>query len=268
MVYRPLWKQRQHEDKVVNVQMWVDAVGRMTNLRIGHIVERLENEDEDLIDAIDAVLESAASSWDKLDALKNFLVQQLLAEPDPQPFVTQTRGISPFDVPQGFLERFFHRNGKEPWPYWGVEVRQFYDSIELNEPSGLGLRPNSSIRMFGNANIGSAQRTNLQVAGQFCFSGQFLATNWWITAPDVEHLEMLLAASVVQFEVGDKPMATLNALTLHRERQALFVPIPVRQNICVRFDHHQAQGKDEPVWPEARIPIFVYIEGWAQREVR
>jgi len=253
------------EQKVAEVRDWIEATGRMTNLHIGGIAERVRDAEAnaDLVDAISAVLASESSAWGKLAALREFLVQQLLVEPEPKPFVSTQRTVSPYDVPQAFLRGFFE--GGSAHGLWEMQIRQYYDSFEIDPDSPCAFRPGMSVRLFSNANIGYRHKTNLQVAGQLTFNGKFLATSWWIVTLS-EVAERFLAQCAATVEVNSRIVAECNALALAREHHPLFVPIPERSSFHARFEHTIPPQADVEVPRGA--PLFLYIEGWHRQEVR
>jgi hypothetical protein len=244
---------------------WLELAACVTRLPATGLLTRLREGDEDLADAILAVLESEMKPSQRLDAVRDFLVQHSLGETwDPTTDVgthAWSPDTSPFQVPQRFLDAWFPQtiaHPHEPPVERLMRIRQFYDSIDL-EPE-----LQNSTRMFGNRNIGDARRTNLQVPGQFTFDDTpILITSWWITTVGWPNAEKFFARCWVTVIVGDRPEMMTPALELWHRRQAVLIPVPPRQNFSVVFDFSHITDEIRPAYAP---PLYVFVEGWGQRK--
>lgn len=234
---------------------WLELASHVSRLPVAGLLTRLRAGDDQLVDAILAILSTGLKPMQCLDAVRDFLVQQSLGETwDPTTVSVGGFETSPFQVPQRFLDIWFPPTRKPDPPIEKLmRIRQFYDCIDLTADLL------NSTRLFGNRNIGDAGRTNLQVAGQLTFDDTpLLITSWWIMTADWPGSDTFFARSWLTMVVGDRPETTTLGLELKRRRQAVLVPVPPRQNFSVTFDFWK---RDEV--PDR--PVFVFIEGWGQR---
>lgn len=135
------------EEKVKEVRAWIDVVGRATGLHIGHLAQQIDDQDvgaDELVDAIAAVLTSETGAFDRLDALKDFFVQQLMVEEETAPLVVKERSFSPYDVPFELLREVFPFLQKSPSsrangprvhddPLYRFRLGTYYDTIGLGD---------------------------------------------------------------------------------------------------------------------------------------
>lgn len=88
--------------------MWLELAARVTRLPATALLARLREGDDDLADAILAILYMGLKPSLCLDAMRDFLVQQSLGETwDPATDVLPSTSVpetSPFQVPQRFLD--------------------------------------------------------------------------------------------------------------------------------------------------------------------
>ena len=253
------------KNEIDNAVSWTRAAGRAAGINVQWLVNRLNKGDVELSDAIHAVMETRLSAWDRLEELKQFIFAQLFDEDGPSPAGERKR-LSPFDVPQVILDEFVKSvpNGKNRTAFVAdLDIMQVYDSFEVGGNHGTHYTPrlndNSSLRMFGNANVGNCNRTNLQVAGQL--RGTALLTGWWIETIADPAIDMILANSFVRLDIGDRRKAEARARSLYREQQPLLVPVHMRMNLSVEFSCHRY------VEPEESIPVYVHLEGWRIPEI-
>ena len=153
--------------------------------------------------------------------------------------------------PQWVLERVealkAARNDRSPN---GFGRLHFYDCLYS---SGMGMPVQHGTRLFGNANVGDANLTNLQVAGQLAYDSDALLTSWFVSmwpggsaAPD-GYAELLIGKRIIERQ----------RLCVLRERpQGLFASLPVRQNIA---DHGQLKDPDA-FEPQQRL--YIHRQGW------
>lgn len=117
-----------------------------------------------------------------------------------------------------------------------------WDCICVNDAYPLSR----STRVFGNANIGRLELTNLQVAGQLTSSAAGIVTNWYVRTniPRSELLDLFLQQTYVTLTLGDRPRWCAPASDLIRwpgaegpTRSPVWpVVIEDRQNISASVD--------------------------------
>jgi len=249
---------------------WLELAACVTRLSATGLLTRLREGDEDLADAILAILASELKPSQRLDAVRDFLVTHSLGETwDPATDVAThawSPETSPFQVPQRFLDVWFPKTSPPPSGVFVeaqpverlMRIRQFYDSVDL-EPDLL-----NSTRMFGNRNIGDARRTNLQVPGQFTFDDTpILITSWWITTVAWPRADEFFSRCWLTMVVGDRPEMMTPALELWHRRQSVLIPVPARQNFSVVFDCSNVTDEIRPAYAP---PLYVFVEGWGQRK--
>jgi hypothetical protein len=169
-----------------------------------------------------------------------------------------------------------------------------YDAVEVSDggfvtPWGsTGTRPGqASLRMFGNANVGMSELTNLQIPGQLAYDRSFVVQRWYARnnfpdhPPELRDLFKRWANSVtVRLDVGSHPewQLSLYELTERRPRTmaeevTVYAPtdpfpvvIPVRQNFSVGLD--QFGHSIEEFLPNLRRTsdsfrprIWIHLEG-------
>lgn len=250
---------------VPEIASWLELASRIMRLSAAPLIQRIRDGEPELVDAIKAILAVDHRPSQRLDALRDFLVQQTLGvPPDPtadgvEPSSPQP-DPSPFAVPQRFLDLWFPIKTRPPEP--PVEallcIKQFYDCIDLTPDL-----PRSK-DMFSYDNIGRAGRTNLQVGGQLTTDDTpVLLTSWWITTTTWSGAERFLSRAFVDLRIGERWETTMPALELWRRRQSLLTPVPIRQNLTVRFGHNE-----EPLALEHAPPLYVFLEGWGRRRTR
>jgi hypothetical protein len=248
---------------------WLELAGCVAHLPIAGLLQRLRDDDLALTDAIHAILSTDYRPSERLTALRDFLVQQLLGESfdaaTDVPFAWRPES-SPFAVPSRFIDVWFPPSTQEAMrgesPTSRMRIRQFYDCFDLT-PELL-----THTKLFGNNNVGNASRTNLQVAGQLTFNDTpMLITSWWITCPTWPRADEFFAKTCFTMVVGDKPEMLTPGLELVRRRQPLLVPVPPRRNFSVACDFYAHRNEDGP-WPLTAVPVFVFIEGWGQASPR
>lgn len=246
---------------------WLELAGCVARLPVSGLLKRLRDGDETLTDAVQAILATDYRPSQRLDTLRDFLVQQCLGDtwdPTTDPPANWRPDTSPFQVPSRYVDAWF-----PPDPRYGTDrvtapieslmrIRQFYDRIDLNAQN---LRP--SVRMFGNANIGNPNLTNLQVPNQLELDSNFLLTSWWITTTTWEHVDQFFARCTFRMVVGDRPEMITPGLQLHRQRQSLLVPVPSRQNFFVDFEYFD--NGQSYFFPPYVAPVYVFVEGWGRR---
>jgi hypothetical protein len=242
---------------------WLELASRVARLPATGLLARLREGDDDLADAILAILAMGYKPSRCLDAMRDFLVQQSLGETwDPTTDVlpsTRAPETSPFEVPQRFLDVWFPQTtpSVRDHPIEALmRIRQYYDCIDLDENTM------QSKRMFGNEHIGDAMRCNLQAPGQLTFDNTaVLLTSWWITTADWPGADEFFAQNWLTLVVGNRPEAMTLGLELKRRRQSLLVPVPPRTNFSVTFDVRRLFAV-----PPNR-PVYVFVEGWGQRGI-
>lgn len=239
---------------------WLELAACVARLPAMGLITRLRKGDEDLADAVLAVLAAERSPSQRLDAVRDFLVLHSLGEPwDPTTETLWRPETSPFQVPPRFLDVWFPQPRERDAPPVEklMRVRQFYDSLDLT-PELM-----NSTRMFGNSNIGDARRTNLQAAGQLTFDDTpILITSWWITTTTWPRIDEFFAKTWFTLQVGDRPEVMTPGLELLRRRQAVLIPVPARQNFSARFDWSHIPSDTRPAHEP---PLYVFVEGWGQR---
>jgi hypothetical protein len=143
----------------------------------------------------------------------------------------------------------------------GTSIKRLhrYDSFEFGE----GGRSFTHIRLFGNANVGWQDRTNLQVAGQFFMEGCGFLTKMYLTiVPPVGTLVTL--HGVVNLTVGDRRVCTGLAHQLLVRPQPIDVALPARQNVWAEYDVGTAtrgSGAPPPQPPDG-TRVYVHVEGY------
>jgi len=245
---------------------WLELAATVARLPATGLLKRLRDGEDDLGDAIYAILAAERSPSDRLNSVRDFLVLHSLGETwDPATDVQEALWrpeTSPFQVPQRFLDVWFPqtrvtKHHDEPSVESLMRVRQFYDSLELT--SDLL----NSTRLFGNSNIGDARKTNLQVPGQLTFDDTpILLTSWWITTVSWPRVEDFFSKAWLTLVVGDRQEVMTPALELLRRRQTVLIPVTTRQNFSARFDWSYTPDEVRP--PHAP-PLYVFVEGWGQR---
>jgi hypothetical protein len=226
------------------IESWVAMVGRASSLRVEPILSRMRTE-SDLVDALDAVLQTHHSAFDSFVALRDYLVGELLVESSVVSVPVVDRYPSPWDVPVDLLRGFF-RMPLEKGP--ALKIRQYYDSAMLDAG-----RP---IKMFDNANVGDRVRTNLNVRGQLSYNAPVLLTSWWILVPEIPGIESVLNKCCIDLRVHHRSESCLNALALRRPRPLLvFLPVGTMIHADISC------GSRLPL-----PPLFLYLEGWEGSE--
>lgn len=243
---------------------WLELAATVARLPATGLLKRLRDGDDDLSDAILAILTAERSPSDRLTAVRDFLVLHSLGETfDPATDVQQALWrpeTSPFHIPQRFLDVWFPLTPDEAQQGVHIEtlmrVRQFYDCVDLAEDVL------ASTRLFGNRNIGDQQRCNLQVPGQLTNDETpILITSWWVTTTTWPRIEDFMAKAWLTMVVGDRPEMVTPALQLWRQRQTVLIPVPSRQNFSVTFDFRRIDG----LAPAYAPPLYVFVEGWGRR---
>jgi len=244
---------------------WLELAATAARLPATGLITRLRAGDENLADAVHAIMAAERSPSDRLRAVRDFLVMHSLGETwDPATDVQEALWrpeTSPFQVPPRFLDVWFPLAPDEKSRGVRIEttfrIRQFYDCVDLT-PELL-----NSTRLFGNRNIGDAQRTNLQVPGQLTFDDTpILITSWWITTTTWPRVEEFFSKAWFTMGVGDRHEMLTPALELWRRRQTVLIPVPARQNFSVTFDFRRL----EEFIPHYAPPIYVFIEGWGRKK--
>ena len=132
-----------------------------------------------------------------------------------------------------------------------IRRKTWWDSL----PVGENLQ--SHHRLFGNANIGQRNFTNLNVAGTLTPGSPVFLAGWSITTDiDESNAKRFLANTIMTLVLGDKPQADLHGSTLLKEAQPLDVVIPIRQHLSVSIDFYERPTS----LPEFRL--WVNLEGW------
>ncbi len=127
---------------------------------------------------------------------------------------------------------------------------RYYDSCEIEA--------NKRIQLFGNANIGMLNRTNLQVAGQLTFDNRLVTTSWFATT--IPKIGGVSLDGVATFTIGDKPIQQAPLHLLLQGRQELYYEIRERMNVSVAVDFHNTEAVEG-------IRLYTYVEGWGRRDV-
>jgi hypothetical protein len=143
----------------------------------------------------------------------------------------------------------------------------WYDTLRI-EPGRQHTCP-SSVRLFGNANVGNYRDTNLQCAGTLSFGdcAAFVA-DLYVTCridqePEAAH-EMLQAARIMLI-VGEKyvtPWTSGAAAAL--DRCPVDLLIPPRQNVHVIVDLIPSEMSERIKHP---LALVVHLDGAVQRDV-
>lgn len=232
---------------------WVTMVGRVSELRVESVLSRLQTDDE-LVDALTAILASQTSAWGQFDALRNYLVGELCVESNKPVVPIIERHPSPWDVPANLRSKIF---GRRP-----PTIRQYFDSIEIHNHHSAdpgAHAPGRTTRLFTNTNLGRLDRTNLHVGRQLS-PKCVLLTSWWILIPGATaSIDNLLSKTSISFAVNNVPKSCLNAFALLTPRP-LFVPYPERSDFRVDLETRT------PATVEAPTLLFVYFEGWEATE--
>jgi hypothetical protein len=153
------------------------------------------------------------------------------------------------------MRRFLDSQLGKGWKGASVKRLHRYDSFEF----GRGVGPHAhQIRLFGNANVGWADRTNLQIAGQFFMDGCGFLTKLYLTVtPPVETLH-----GVVQLTIGSRRVCTGLAHQLLVRPQPIDVMLPARQNIWAEYAVATTEGRDETPRPPDGTRVYVHVEGY------
>lgn len=111
------------------------------------------------------------------------------------------------------------------------------DSVHSFSYQGGIIQP--STYLFGNANVGNYNLTNLQIAGQLASDQTFYVRSWYATVPfddDVlDETNELLRHTMIDLWIGDKPYQQQQRLVdLVEGVEAADLVIPVRQNFSAR----------------------------------
>lgn len=244
---------------------WLELAATSARMPAAGLIKRLRDGDEDLADAIHAIMAAERSPSERLRAVRDFLVVHSLGETwDPATDVQEAMWrpeTSPFQLPPRFLDVWFPLSPDEAMRGERIEklfrIRQFYDCVDLT-PELL-----YSTRLFGNQHIGDAQRCNLQAPGQLTFDDTpILITSWWITTTSWPTVEQFMSKAWFTMVVGDRPEMMTPALQLWRQRQTVLIPVPPRQNFSVTFDFRRI----DEFMPDYYPPIYVFVEGWGRRK--
>jgi hypothetical protein len=150
-----------------------------------------------------------------------------------------------------------------------------YDSLEFG-----GVVPaRNSTRLFGNANIGDYNRTNLEVPGQLASDQSFYIAGWHVVASDdselLPHLERMLVDGMATLWLGDRPQTMRKLVELWREPCPVEQILPIRQTFNVVVDffgrafNEFCKRVDELRRDQEREPfrIWINLEGWQLREI-
>lgn len=143
-----------------------------------------------------------------------------------------------------------------------------------------GLPPQPGNILFGNANIGSLNLTNMQVAGTLTPDDAVYVGGWSVTT-NAENIEVdtmvknQLSDAVVTLRIEDRPIASRHAADLYKEAHPIEEIVPVRQGIRVDFDFHHRGFRGFCTAFENRfyqqngpLRIWVNLEGWVLRRTR
>jgi hypothetical protein len=152
------------------------------------------------------------------------------------------------------------------WHNWwdslpGPSCRPYYGS------------PNKPIqqcsRLFGNANIGNLNLTNLYVAGQLCGDHVAFIRYWYIqtsvTPDNADALEEAFHNSVATLTIGNKPYSQFHLSELFYDAQQVDLFLPTRQNFGVEISLY---GDAQNILNRLlKTPLVVHLEGAEQRGV-
>jgi hypothetical protein len=121
----------------------------------------------------------------------------------------------------------------------GVKERRwhhYWDTVSLRNL----CEPERSWRLFGNANVGYLQLSNMQLGGMFPVDQTFLISSWYLSLSAIpqEYEDLLMTAlheSIVTLNIGDRPMQQFPALDLFLEPRQVDCFVPPRQNFSVEI---------------------------------
>jgi hypothetical protein len=197
-----------------------------------------------------------------IDAFVAFLSEQTNGRYPP-------RGtLLPRSVPKEILDHWSTRGGT---PF---EVRRsvWWDCVEFD-----GVREVMPYtRLFGNANVGNLNLTNLQVAGSLTYDAPGYLGGWSMVsnAPDDSidrTLRNLLADGVAKFMLGDRLIAERRMSELYKEAHPIECGLPVRQNTQVELQFFGGpklrEFNDEMISLREQghtnqLRLWVNLEGW------
>lgn len=210
--------------------------------------------------------EGIPTEWDQLsDEAQDAIIERIRRQEAASPGDLAVRAVRLShklrrldEAPSWLLKRFMQ--GVEDERKIRVnELRRFhyYDSMEFGGVTG----DFQQIRLFGNANVGNLERTNIQVAGQlsYCDTGSF-ATHFYLTAlPPLETLY-----GIVEFIIGDRRAGIGLAHQLLVRPQPLDVFIPPRERVEARFEigYTRRFKKEDPRPPDGTL-VYVHVEGYS-----
>lgn len=144
-----------------------------------------------------------------------------------------------------------------------IKHANYYDCVDIVDGgfgsawSGDGQRGGSSVRLFGNANIGNIDLTNLQIPGQMPSDESWIVQRWYarhnfpLGDPAVRDLYVAWANSVTAtFTIGMRPVWTRSLAELverrprSAEEQSVVVAsadpwpalVPTRQNFSIAVE--------------------------------
>lgn len=133
-------------------------------------------------------------------------------------------------------------------------------------------------RLFGNANVGNLNLTNLQVAGCLASDREVFIGGWSVTTNAMGEtlalVEDLMTDAVATFIVGDRRWAERHMADLYREARPIEQLIPVRQSMSVElafFGSKLTPFKEELLRRSSSrthdsTKIWINLEGWQIRE--
>jgi hypothetical protein len=192
--------------------------------------------------------------WQMLDTARIGLAQNMINPPD-NSAVKRLLGYEADDKKQ---ER--HRLG-DPQP------ATWFDSVTA--PT------NSSMRLYGNGNIGMMRFCNLQVAGQFVYGdskGLAVALRAYLCPTLATEDRRHFMGTTISFSLSDKMQANGLLLDVMDRGLKLECYLPPRHNINVQLDNLPnpwpwplGSYNSSPLKDEKRL--YVFVDGWARKDV-
>lgn len=126
-----------------------------------------------------------------------------------------------------------------------------------------------STRLFGNANVGRMEHTNLQVGGQLAQDQSYFATHWYCRLfVDKENsglIDRALHSSFATFVVGHMPQAQISLHDLFYSRLQIDQSVPVRQNFSVEVNFFDRAH--EVLNEHLKSPLWIVLDGAQYRFV-